>query len=120
MATEETTAKKALKGRVIDPTWVFPRAALNRVINEYRNRSLKPPKPVEEIEIDEESEIKVPKQDFQSRLNQPRIQTPPLPQTPQPGAVTAGNMNVINPLSGLTRSETALLSPEEQIIARRT
>ena len=113
-------AKKALKGRVIDPTWVFPRAALNRVINEYRNRSLKPPKPVEEIEIDEESEIKVPKQDFQSRLNQPRIQTPPLPQTPQPGAVTAGNMNVINPLSGLTRSETALLSPEEQIIARRT
>ena len=113
-------AKKALKGSVINPNWVFPRAALNRVINEYRNRSLKPPKPVEEIDIEEESEIKVPKQDFQSRLKQPRMQVPPLPMTPQAAAVNPRSMNVTNPLSGLTRTETALLSPSEQIIARRT
>ena len=74
----------------------------------------------EEIDIEEESEIKVPKQDFQSRLKQPRMQAPPLPMTPQAAAVNPRSMNVTNPLSGLTRTETALLSPSEQIIARRT
>ena len=81
---------------------------------------MEPPKPVEEIDIDEKTEIQVPKQDFRSRLNQPRMQTPPLPMTPQAAAVNPRSMNVINPLSGLTRTETALLSPSEQIIARRT
>jgi len=61
-----------------------------------------------------------PRKQFMSRLNQPRMQTPPLPMTPQAAAVNPRSMNVINPLSGLTRTETALLSPSEQIIARRT
>ena len=92
---------------------------LKRVINEYRGKSLKAPEPVEVIEEEDRSEIEVPKRKtFTSRLSQP--QTPPLPQTPMPGAIRTANANVINPLSGLTRTESALLSPEEQIIARRT
>ena len=56
-------AEKAHPDRNIDRRWVFPRSELNRVIREYRNKSLEPPKPVEEIDIEEESQIKVPKQD---------------------------------------------------------
>jgi len=116
-------AKKAHKGTPINNDWIFPRARLNRVINEYRNKSLKPPKPVEEVEdidIEEESRVVEPRKQFMSRLKQPEIQTPPLPPTPQAAAVSPRNMAVKNPLSGLTRTETALLSPSEQEIARRT
>ena len=116
-------AEKAHPERDIDKSWVYPRAALRKIMREYRNKSLVPPKPVEEVEeidIEEESQIKVPKKQFQSRLNQPKMQAPPLPMTPQAAAVNPRGMNVANPLSGLTRTETALLSPSEQIIARRT
>ncbi len=44
-------------------------------------------------------------------------QAPPLPNTPQPTIKTAQN---INPQTGLTPTESALLSPSEQVIARRT
>ena len=112
-------ARKAHPNRSIDPNWVFPMYKLKRVINEYRGKSLKAPEPVEVIEEEDRSEIEVPKRKtFTSRLSRP--QTPPLPQTPMPGAIRTANTNVINPLSGLTRTESALLSPEEQIIARRT
>jgi len=46
-----------------------------------------------------------------------KIQTPPLPNTPQPKVKTTQQ---INPTTNLTRTETALLSPEEQVIASRT
>ncbi len=44
-------------------------------------------------------------------------ETPPLPNTPMPTIKTAQN---INPQTGLTQTESALLSPSEQVIARRT
>jgi len=52
-------------------------------------------------------------------VQQAKIQTPPLPSTPAPkiNKQTAQN---INPQTGLTRTQSALLSPEEQVIARRT
>ena len=46
------------------------------------------------------------------------IQTPPLPGTPMPRVQTA-RAN-INPITNLTRTQEALLSPEEKIIAGRT
>ena len=50
-------------------------------------------------------------------LQSQRIETPPLPETPMPG----DNLQASVPkIDGLTRSESALLSPEEQEIARRT
>ena len=43
----------------------------------------------------------------------------PLPTTPQPIVNTQANMQQINPTTNLTRTEQALLSPEEQIIRER-
>ena len=46
------------------------------------------------------------------------IKTPPLPGTPMPRVQTA--QANINPITNLTRTQEALLSPEEKIIASRT
>jgi hypothetical protein len=45
-----------------------------------------------------------------------RVETPQLPNTPQPVVQTA---ELKDPNTNLTRTETALLSPEEQVIASR-
>jgi len=47
-----------------------------------------------------------------------KIQTPPLNETPQPKL--AANTQQIDPITNLTRTETALLSPTEKVIASRT
>jgi hypothetical protein len=44
------------------------------------------------------------------------MQTPPLPNTPMPKVQMASN---INPTTGLTQTQEALLSPSEQVIAKR-
>ena len=43
----------------------------------------------------------------------------PLPSTPQPVVGTQANVQQINPTTNLTRTEQALLSPEEQVIRER-
>ena len=48
------------------------------------------------------------------------VQTPPLPQTPMPDKKLVASMPQTNLQTGLTRTESALLSPSEQVIARRT
>jgi hypothetical protein len=48
-------------------------------------------------------------------LPQQKIQTPPLPTTPQPVA-TSNIMPQVNPTTKLTSVESALLSPTEQAI----
>ena len=47
-------------------------------------------------------------------VNPLTVQTPPLPNMPQPVVRTA---SVVNPNTNLTRTQEALLSPEEQVIA---
>ena len=47
------------------------------------------------------------------------INTPALPTTPQPVVNTQANVQQINPTTNLTRTEQALLSPEEQVIRER-
>ena len=59
-----------------------------------------------------EDKIKTFTDDYESS-----IQTPPLGNTPMPIVQTA-RANV-NPNTNLTRTQTALLSPEEQVIASR-
>ena len=49
---------------------------------------------------------------------QSSIPTPPLPPTPQPKV--AANVGQPSQIPGLTRSESALLSPSEKVIARTT
>ena len=47
------------------------------------------------------------------------IATPPLPSTPQPIVNTQANVQNVDPTTNLTSTETALLSPEEQVIRQR-
>jgi hypothetical protein len=49
-----------------------------------------------------------------------KIETPPLPGTPTPDKKLVASMPQTDLRTGLTRTETALLSPDEQVIARRT
>jgi len=51
---------------------------------------------------------------------QSKVPLPASPFIPQPDqTITASMAPVIDPTSGLTRTQTALLSPSEQIIAQR-
>jgi hypothetical protein len=47
------------------------------------------------------------------------IATPPLPNTPQPIVNAQANVQNVDPTTNLTSTETALLSPEEQVIRQR-
>jgi len=63
-------------------------------------------------------------EDMQERLKDQRSEAPkpqvPLPNIPMPDTTISNNMMAsINPNTNLTRTETALLSPEEQVIAAR-
>ena len=118
-------AKESYKGDNPIKSYFYPRSELNKVIREYRNKSLKyleEPKDRSSI-IVPEGEVKtasmMPDLDF-SMPTENRVQTPPLPQTPQPVQMAGLASLQINPATGLTRTETALLSPSEQEIARRT
>jgi hypothetical protein len=97
-------------------------------MRKYRNRSLK----VEQPEEDETSifnkitDAIIPPAGA-AEVEQPilnntqRIETPPLPNTPMPNRrMTTLPSLQKNPVTGLTRTESALLSPTEQVIARRT
>jgi len=50
----------------------------------------------------------------------PQAKAPPLPGTPMPDKKLVASMSQTNLQTGLTRTESALLSPSEQVIARRT
>ena len=51
---------------------------------------------------------------------EPISKAPPLPKTPMPDQKLVASMPQINQQTGLTPTEAALLSPSEQVIARRT
>ena len=51
---------------------------------------------------------------------QAKAPPPPLPGTPMPDKKLVASMPQINQQTGLTQTESALLSPSEQVIARRT
>ena len=50
----------------------------------------------------------------------PQTKAPPLPGTPMPDKKLVASAPQINRQTGLTRTQSALLSPSEQVIARRT
>ena len=105
----------AFPDQEIDRDFAFPVRDLNAVIREYRNKSLKPVETTEREIEDQRSEV-TPRPE-PTRVSQ--VQTPPLPSTPAPIVSATQTANVVNPLSGLTQTETALLSPEEQLIRQR-
>jgi len=107
--------QKAFPNEEIDRNFAYPARDLLRVIREYRGKSLKPVETTEREIEDQRSEV-TPRPE-PTRVSQ--LQTPPLPQTGAPIVSGTQTANVVNPLSGLTQTETALLSPEEQLIRQR-
>ena len=113
---------------LINKDFFYPRKDFNKIMREYSKRSLKV-KPEEEDDDSIIDRIKDAGTSFMDRFseaiptiqNNQRAQVPPLPNTPMPNRqmTTLPNMQK-SPITGLTRTESALLSPTEQIIARRT
>ena len=105
-------AEKLDRGKV-NKDYFYPKRLLKQIEKEYKDKKLETREP----EIEPVSSIPTEDRSVQTaRL--PDIQTPPLPNTPQPIVQTA-RANV-NPNTNLTRTEEALLSPEEKVIAGRT
>ena len=103
-------AEKLDRGKV-NKDYFYPKQLLKEIEKEYKNKKLE----TQEPEIEPVSSIPTEDRSVQTaRL--PEIKTPPLPITPQP--IVPPNQLTQN--TNLTRTEEALLSPEEKIIARTT
>tara|TARA_R100001591_G_C4282172_1_gene165390 strand:- start:44 stop:724 length:681 start_codon:yes stop_codon:yes gene_type:complete len=106
----------------VNPDYFFPRREFLQIEREYRKKSLDPDKPVDRGVIDRVmdlfSERVTPQGDTIQTAQIQKVQTPPLPGTPMPRVQTA--QANINPITNLTPTQEALLSPEEKIIAGRT
>ena len=93
-------------------------------MREYRNKSLKPIEPeVQENKVEETEGPSIMnriKNMFPTGITRQQSQVPPLPNTPQPNVQMASAATAKNPITNLTRTEEALLSPTDKIIARRT
>jgi hypothetical protein len=93
---------------------MFPRQKLNEIKRFLMNQDLNQIFPFD-ITTDPEPRASAPEPTVQQTSS---IQTPPLPKTPTP-VQSVRNVAPINPNTGLTTTETALLSPEEQAIRLR-
>jgi len=101
-------------------SFFFPRKEFVKVMREYRNKSLKPVEPEvkQEVEETEGPSIINRLRNMVTPTNTgQQSQVQPLPNTPAPKVQTA---SIKNPTTNLTRTETALLSPTEKVIAGRT
>jgi hypothetical protein len=116
-------AERRGEGETVNKEYFYPKKLFREILNEFKNKSIKLDEP-KESELDELKEfIKQQENTDQSSLpNQEQttqladIQTPPLPNTPMPVVRTAA---LPGTNTNLTRTQQALLSPTEQIIASR-
>ena len=120
--------------------WYYPIQQFNEVFNKFNNMSFKSVDEqkdilesiqesldvdtiIEEMDIDSMIKDIYKNLDMDFQSSNQEIQTPPLPETPKPDVASATNLasiNVVNPMTGLTRTEGALLSPGEQAIAQKS
>jgi len=108
------------RGEKINKEYFYPKKLFRQILRDYKNKDLSIK---EDAQLNEIDRILKLQNDQVSSLPQPvenkafaKIQTPPLPNTPQPVVQTA---QLKDPNTNLTRTQTALLSPEEQVIASR-
>jgi len=120
-------AKQAYPDQKVIKSYFYPKAELNRVIREYKNKSLKYKEDEGTSILDKIKDVIIPPAGAEEPIIDTnlqsinRIQTPPLPKTPEPTKQMAGLASLQkDPMTGLTRTQSALLSPSEQVIARRT
>jgi hypothetical protein len=109
------------RGEKIEKDYFYPKRTFRNIVREYKNKKLDKSEEKTDLQKIEElmnlDQSSIPQQD--TTVQQANIQTPPLGNTPVPKINNQMAQN-INPQTGLTRTESALLSPTEQIIARRT
>ena len=114
-------AKKLAKdrGETINKEYFYPKRLFKEILREYKKRSLKPEEEQPGIIDRSLDSIKdlFSQAPVETNIQQTEIRTPPLGPTPMP-IVQTTRAN-INPNTNLTRTQQALLSPEEQIIASR-
>ena len=109
-------AEKLDRGKV-NKEYFYPKRLLKQIEKEYKNKKLE----TQETETETEPTSSIPTLDDTIQTTSlPRVQTPPLPNTPMPNQRLVANVPQNNPITGLTRTQQALLSPEEQVIARKT
>jgi len=112
---------KELNEGSINRNYFYPRRLFKQIEREYKRKSIKPIEPgpgLIERGIKGAQDLfgSVPQQD--TSIQQANIQTPPLPNTPMPRVQNIAQ-NII-PTTGLTQTESALLSPGEQLIRQRS
>jgi hypothetical protein len=111
------------RGEIANRSYFYPKLEFKKIVREYKNKKLEEPvvknDPLkEEIEAPKEPNVLERGIDrVKDLFSEAPIQTPPLGNTPTPIVQTA-KVNV-DPNTNLTRTQTALLSPEEQVIASR-
>ena len=109
----------------LDEDYAYPKDLLKDIKYEWKDRSLIT-KPKEE----KEGLLKRGIKKVISTVNpfkfgapdepQSRIQTPPLKKTPMPARTVSNHPMQKDPITNLTATETAVLSPTEKVIAGRT
>ncbi len=113
-------AKKIAKerGETIEKDYFYPKRIFRNIEREYKNKKLDQKEEKTNLQKIQElmnlDQSSLPQQ-TEPQIQTAEIQTPPLPNTPMP--VTPRIASVVNPNTNLTRTQEALLSPEEQIIA---
>ena len=108
--------------RINKRSW-YPRRELDKVLRFLSNQRLNDVFKYDKIQaptikINEPTSMIVPDKKVSLATN--NIQTPPLPKTSMPDRKLVASMPQTDLRTGLTRTESALLSPSEQVIARRT
>jgi len=114
------------KKRSINKRSFYPQSDLDRVLRFLRNQRLddvfKYDKiTVPTIPVENQTSLMVPDKKI-ALASKADIQTPPLPATPMPDAnlmASTPSLNNVDAATGLTRTQSALLSPTEQLIAKK-
>jgi len=111
------------KRRINKRSW-YPKRELDKVLRFLRNQRLNDVFKYDKIKaptipLKDQTSMVIPDKKI-SLAASTDIQTPPLPKTPVPDRKLVASMPQTNLQTGLTRTESALLSPSEQVIARRT
>jgi hypothetical protein len=113
--------KKAYPNEAINRNFFYPKSDFNKVMREYKRKSLKVEEKIDTSILDRVKDFIVPPAGA-AEINQPttNIQTPPLPNMPMPNKQMASvSTTQKNPITGLTQNQEALLSPTEKVIARK-
>ena len=107
----------------LDEDYAYPKSELKDIQYEWKGKSLIPERKETEPGLIKKGIKKIwqnvnPLKGFGAPEPQTKIQTPPLEKTAMPKL--SQNIQQKDPITNLTRTEQALLSPSEKIIAGRT